>query len=379
MDAVFKVLGSYLYFDRQTLGKKFARKVLLLRAIIISVAVFDCLFLLYDGILTQEFDIGYLLAIEALVMAMLAIRFPVFWIGYALTSVALIGGDEIYWAPIFPASNIALLDTFSFSPKRLGPAVLIPTVINVFFFFVWAYPVDFEAVSAFSDVACFSVAGILVKTWMDRSFQVGRDEQAAREEERRNLNIRLHDNVLRHCTHILLAAEQSQRKLLPPDEFRETAAHETEEISKAIRALINSENISPERDRFVSESLQDSLIQLCNRLEQQGFKVICQCEKREDIECSRQQRSVVEQVLAELFENIFRYGDSDYPVTVDARISENSFRLETRNHIRTISVDSSKMGLELATNRMLSIGGLLTYGKRADQWQNLLQLEVGSD
>ena len=127
----------------------------------------------------------------------------------------------------------------------------------------------------------------------------------------------------------------------------------------------------------MSESLQDYLAQLCNRLEQQGFQVICRCEKAQDIECSRQQRSVVEQVLAELFENIFRYGDSDYPVTVDARISENSFRLETRNHIRTISVDSSKMGLELATNRMLSIGGLLTYGKRNNLWQNLLQLEVG--
>ncbi len=379
MDEVFKVLGSYLYFDRQTLGKKFTRKILFLRAVIIAVAVFYCLFLLYDGIFTQGFDVGFLLAIEALTMALLAIRFPMFWIGYALTSFALIGGDEIYWAPIFPASNIALLDTFSFSPKRLGLAVLIPTVINVFFVFIWQDPVNLEAIGAFSNVICFSVAGILVRVWMERSFQIGRDEQAAREEERRNLNIRLHDNVLRHCTHILLAAEQSQRKLLPPDEFRETAAHETEEISKAIRALINSENISPERDRFVSESLQDSLIQLCNRLEQQGFQVICQCEKREDIECSRQQRSVVEQVLAELFENIFRYGDSDYPVTVDARISENSFRLETRNHIRTISVDSSKMGLELATNRMLSIGGLLTYGKRADQWQNLLQLEVGSD
>lgn len=158
---------------------------------------FYCLFLLYDGIFTQGFDIGFLLAIEALTMALLAIRFPMFWIGYALTSFALIGGDEIYWAPIFPASNIALLDTFSFSPKRLGPAVLIPTVINVFFVFIWQDPVKLEAIGVFSNVVCFSVAGILVRVWMERSFQIGRDEQAAREEERRNLNIRLHDNVLR--------------------------------------------------------------------------------------------------------------------------------------------------------------------------------------
>ena len=379
MDAVFKVLGSYLYFDRQTLGKKFARKVLLLRAIIISVAVFDCLFLLYDGILTQEFDIGYLLAIEALVMAMLAIRFPVFWIGYALTSVALIGGDEIYWAPIFPTSNIALLDTFSFSPKRLGPAVLIPTVINVFFFFVWAYPVDFEAVSAFSDVACFSIAGILVKTWMDRSFQVGRDEQAAREAERRNLNVRLHDNVLRHCTHIALAAEQSQRDLLPLEQFRDTAAHEAAEISQAIRALINSEKNLPEKSEVVTQSLGEVLSSAVTRLKEQGFQVAYQCEKTGETECSRQQQGTVTQVVAELFENIFRYGDPQHPVTVDARISENSFRLETTNQIRGRTVDSSKMGLRLASKRMLEIGGLLTYGKRADQWQNLLQLEVSGD
>ena len=371
MDAVFKVLGSYLYFDRQTLGKKFARKVLLLRAIIISVAVFDCLFLLYDGILTQEFDIGYL--------AMLAIRFPVFWIGYALTSVALIGGDEIYWAPIFPASNIALLDTFSFSPKRLGPAVLIPTVINVFFFFVWAYPVDFEAVSAFSDVACFSVAGILVKTWMDRSFQVGRDEQAAREAERRNLNVRLHDNVLRHCTHIALAAEQSQRDLLPLEQFRDTAAHEAAEISQAIRALINSEKNLPEKSEVVTQSLGEVLSSAVTRLKEQGFQVAYQCEKTGETECSRQQQGTVAQVVAELFENIFRYGDPQHPVTVEARISENSFRLETTNQIRGRTVDSSKMGLGLASKRMLEIGGLLTYGKRADQWQNLLQLEVSGD
>ena len=379
MDAVFKVLGSYLYFDRQTLGKKFARKVLLLRAIIITVAVFDCLFLLYDGIITQEFDIGYLLAIEALIMAMLAIRFPVFWVGYALTSVALIGGDEIYWAPIFPASNIALLDTFSFSPKRLGPAVLIPTVINVFFFFVWAYPVDFEAVSAFSDVACFSVAGILVKTWMDRSFQVGRDEQVAREAERRNLNVRLHDNVLRHCTHIALAAEQSQRDLLPLEQFRDTAAHEASEISQAIRALINSEKTLPEKSEVVTQSLAEVLFSAVTRLKEQGFQVAYQCEKTGETECSRQQQGTVAQVVAELFENIFRYGDPKHPVTVDARISDNSFRLETKNQIRGRTVDSSKMGLGLASKRMLEIGGLLTYGKCADQWQNLLQLEVSSD
>ncbi|WP_215523860.1 hypothetical protein [Varibaculum prostatecancerukia] len=379
MDAVFKVLGSYLYFDRQTLGKKFARKVLLLRAIIITVAVFNCLFLLYDGILTQEFDIGYLLAIEALVMAILAIRFPVFWVGYALTSVALIGGDEIYWAPIFPASNIALLDTFSFSPKRLGPAVLIPTVINVFFFFVWANPVDFEAVSAFSDVACFSIAGILVKTWMDRSFQVGREEQEAREAERRDLNVRLHDNVLRHCTHIALAAEQSQRDLLPLEEFRDTAAHEAAEISQAIRALINSEKTLPEKTEVVTQSLTEVLSKAVAQLKKQGFPVSYQCEKTGEIECSRQQQRTVAQVVAELFENIFRYGDPKHPVTVNARIYENSFRLETKNQIRGRTVDSSKMGLGLASKRMLEIGGLLTYGKRADQWQNLLQLEVGSD
>lgn len=379
MDAVFKVLGSYLYFDRQTLGKKFARKVLLLRAIIITIAVFDCLFLLYDGILTQEFDIGYLLAMEALIMAMLAIRFPVFWVGYALTSVALIGGDEIYWVPIFPASNIALLDTFSFSPKRLGPAVLIPTVINVFFFYVWANPVDFEAVSAFSDVACFSVAGILVKTWMDRSFQVGRDEQAAREAERRNLNVRLHDNVLRHCTHIALAAEQSQRDLLPLEQFRDTAAYEAAEISQAIRALINSEKSMPEKAEAVTQSLGEVLSKAVAQLKEQGFQVSYQCEKTGETECSRQQQSTVAQVVAELFENIFRYGDPKYPVTVDARISEKSFRLETKNLIRDRTVDSSKMGLGLASKRILEVGGLLTYGKRADQWQNLLQLEVSGD
>lgn len=379
MDEVFKVLGSYLYFDRQTLGKKFTRKILFLRAVIIAVAVFYCLFLLYDGIFTQGFDIGFLLAIEALTMALLAIRFPMFWIGYALTSFALIGGDEIYWAPIFPASNIALLDTFSFSPKRLGPAVLIPTVINVFFFFVWAYPVDFEAVSAFSDVACFSVAGILVKTWMDRSFQVGRDEQAAREAERRNLNVRLHDNVLRHCTHIALAAEQSQRDLLPLEQFRDTAAHEAAEISQAIRALINSEKNLPEKSEVVTQSLGEVLSSAVTRLKEQGFQVAYQCEKTGETECSRQQQGTVTQVVAELFENIFRYGDPQHPVTVDARISENSFRLETKNQIRGRTVDSSKMGLGLASKRMLEIGGLLTYGKRADQWQNLLQLEVSGD
>ncbi|MDU4944148.1 MAG: hypothetical protein E6X32_00850 [Varibaculum cambriense] len=379
MDAIVKAFGSYLFFDRKVLGKKFSRQVLLLRAIIITIAVFDCLFLLYDGVLTQEFDIGYLLAMEALIMAMFAIRFPVFWIGYALTSVALIGGDEIYWAPIFPASNIALLDTFSFSPKRLGPAVLIPTVINVFFFFVWANPVDFEAVSAFSDVACFSVAGILVKTWMERSFQVGRDEQAAREAERRNLNVRLHDNVLRHCTHIALAAEQSQQDLLPLEQFRDTAAHEAAEISQAIRALINSEKNLPEKAEVVTQSLGEVLSSAVTRLKEQGFQVAYQCEKTGETECSRQQQSTVAQVVAELFENIFRYGDPQHPVTVDARISENSFRLETKNQIRGRTVDSSKMGLGLASKRMLEIGGLLTYGKRADQWQNLLQLEVSSD
>ena len=85
------------------------------------------------------------------------------------------------------------------------------------------------------------------------------------------------------------------------------------------------------------------------------------------------------QVVAELFENIFRYGDPEYPVSVNARISDNSFRLETKNQIRARTVDSSKMGLGLASKRMLEIGGLLTYGKRTDQWQNLLQLEVSGD
>ncbi|MDU2150985.1 MAG: hypothetical protein E7E54_06780 [Varibaculum cambriense] len=115
------------------------------------------------------------------------------------------------------------------------------------------------------------------------------------------------------------------------------------------------------------------------QLKEQGFQVSYQCEKTGEIECSRQQQGTVTQVVAELFENIFRYGDPQHPVTVDARISENSFRMETKNQIRERTVDSSKMGLGLASKRMLEIGGLLTYGKRADQWQNLLQLEVSSD
>lgn len=130
---------------------------------------------------------------------------------------------------------------------------------------------------------------------------------------------------------------------------------------------------------MVTQSLAEVLSSSVTRLKEQGFQVFYQCEKTGEIECSRQQQSTVTQVVAELFENIFRYGDPQHPVSVNARISENSFRLETKNQIRGRTVDSSKMGLGLASKRMLEIGGLLTYGKRADQWQNLLQLEVGSD
>ena len=167
--------------------------------------------------------------------------------------------------------------------------------------------------------------------------------------------------------------------MLPLEQFRDTAAHEAAEISQAIRALINSEKTLPEKAEVVTQSLGEVLSNAVTRLKEQGFQVAYQCEKTGETECSRQQQGTVTQVVAELFENIFRYGDPQHTVTVDARISENSFRLETKNQIRGRTVDSSKMGLGLASKRMLEIGGLLTYGKRADQWQNLLQLEVSGD